>query len=308
MPKISIITPTYNSGKFINRTITSVLNQTHKDWEFLIVDDCSTDNTIEIVNKFIKQDSRIKLLKNTINSGGPALPKNIGIENASGEYVAFLDHDDEWLPEKLEKQLKVFEESKSDILGLVSCFVNIRDNNGKLLYRHKKNYKGNVIRQLANGNFIVTSSCVMTKLSILKEIGLFDSSFKTSDDLDMWLRISNLGYTFDFIPEYLVNYISHGSNTHMGNEKRNDEKEFDLMYNKHKESFKKYSLKSIGHYYFYKKEYPLARKYFIQSIFSNKSNLKQKIKSFAFIILTFYPNLERFFRNALSKIKTLYKF
>ena len=307
MLKISIITPTYNSSKFIKRTITSVLNQTYKDWEYLIIDDGSTDNTLELVNEFIKQDPRIKLLKNAQNSGGPATPKNIGIENATGEYVAFLDHDDEWLPEKLEKQLKVFKESKNEKLGLVSCFLNIRDNDGKLIYKHKKNYNGNVIKQLANGNFIVTSSCVMTKLIILKEVGLFDPRFKTSDDWDMWLRISKAGYNFDFILEYLVNYITHGKNTHMGNINRDDKNEFTLIYNKHTELFLKYNLKAVGNYYFYEKEYKLAREYFIQSLFLKESNLDQIIKSLAFIILSFCPCLENFFRKIFTKIKTLYK-
>lgn len=308
MTKVSIITPTYNSSKFISNTVKSVLNQTFTDWEYLIIDDGSTDNTVALVNEFIKKDPRIKLLKTPKNSGGPATPKNIGVENSKGEYVAFLDHDDEWLPQKLEKQVKVFEESKDEKLGLVSSFLNIRNKNGNLEYRHKKNYKGDVIKQLANGNFIVTSSCIMTKLSILKEVGLFDQRFKTSDDWDMWLRISKLGYNFDFIHEYLVNYITHDSNAHMGNEKRNDEKEFDLMYKKHSETFLKYNSKAVGNYHFYKKEYHLARKYFTKNIFSKESDFDQRIKSVAFILLTFFPTLEKSFRNIFSSIKKIVSF
>jgi teichuronic acid biosynthesis glycosyltransferase TuaG len=122
MPKISIIIPCYNSEQFIDRTIKSVLCQTFSDWELLLIDDHSTDKTKDILEKYAKNDTRIKILQTKENSGGPALPKNIGIENAKGEYIAFLDHDDEWLPEKLEKQLAVFENSKDEKLGLVSCY------------------------------------------------------------------------------------------------------------------------------------------------------------------------------------------
>jgi len=127
MPKISIIIPCYNSEQFIDRTIKSVLCQTFSDWELLLIDDHSTDKTKDILEKYAKNDTRIKILQTKENSGGPALPKNIGIENAKGEYIAFLDHDDEWLPEKLEKQLAVFENSKDEKLGLVSCYFYIKD-------------------------------------------------------------------------------------------------------------------------------------------------------------------------------------
>lgn len=303
MPKISVITPTYNSSKFIKRTIMSVLNQTYKDWEFLIIDDCSTDNTVELINEFVKKDPRIKLSKTPQNSGGPSLPKNIGIENAKGEYVAFLDHDDEWLPEKLSKQLQLFESSKEDNLGLVSCLVNIKDNEGKLLIKHKKNYRGNVISKLANETFIITCSCVMTKLNILKEVGLFDSQFKTADDGDMWFKISIAGYNFDFVPEYLTNYISHEDNLCLRNKNYDRKDQFILQYEKYKDIYLKYSLKTNGTYYFYKQKYKLARKYFILTLFSRDYDLEQKIKSFAFIILSFYPKSEKFFRKIFLDIK-----
>lgn len=307
-PKVSIITPTYNSSLFIKRTVESVRAQTFTDWEYLIVDDHSTDNTTELIGEFIRQDPRIKLLQTSQNSGGPATPKNVGVERAVGQYIAFLDHDDEWLPEKLAEQLKIFDNSKDEKLGVISCFLNIRDNDGKLLYKHKKNYRGNIIERLANGNFIVTSSCVVIKTEIFKEVGLFDIDFKTSDDWDMWLRISKAGYHFDYEPKYLINYISHGLNAHMENNNRNDQKEFILLYNKHKDLFLKYNIKAVGHYYFYIKEYAKARKYFIKNIFSKKSDCKQKIKSLIFIIITFFPKSEILFRKIFSKIKTLYKF
>lgn len=99
---VSIVTPSYNTGRWIGETIQSVLNQTYTKWEMIIVDDCSTDNTDEEVKSFI--DSRIRYIKNERNSGA-AISRNRAIREANGEYIAFLDSDDLWMPEKLEKQL-----------------------------------------------------------------------------------------------------------------------------------------------------------------------------------------------------------
>jgi len=101
---VSIITPSYNSEKFIKETIDSVISQTYQNWEMIIVDDVSPDKSNEIIDAFIKKDSRIKLIKLEENSG-PAVARNRAIEEAKGRYIAFLDADDLWLPEKLEKQI-----------------------------------------------------------------------------------------------------------------------------------------------------------------------------------------------------------
>ncbi|MBR2988532.1 MAG: glycosyltransferase family 2 protein, partial [Clostridia bacterium] len=98
--KVSIIMPTYNSAKFIGESITSVLNQTYTDWELIIVDDCSTDNTEEIVTSF--GDERISYIKNEVNSGA-AVSRNRAIDLAQGKWIAFLDSDDLYKSEKLEK-------------------------------------------------------------------------------------------------------------------------------------------------------------------------------------------------------------
>lgn len=102
--KISIITPLYNSNKFINSTIQSVIKQTYSTWEMIIVDDCSTDDSVETVDKLSKIDKRIKLIKLNKNSGA-AVARNTAIEAAQGHYIAFLDSDDRWLPHKLETQV-----------------------------------------------------------------------------------------------------------------------------------------------------------------------------------------------------------
>lgn len=100
---VSIIMPSYNTAKYIGESIDSVINQTHTNWELIIVDDCSTDNTDEIVKPYL-DDSRIKYLKNNKNSGA-AVSRNYALREAKGKWIAFLDSDDIWYPEKLEKQI-----------------------------------------------------------------------------------------------------------------------------------------------------------------------------------------------------------
>lgn len=104
MPQVSIITPTYNCARFIEETIKSVQAQTFTDWEMIISDDCSTDNTKEVIAPYLASDSRIKYICNDKNSGA-AITRNNALRIASGRWIAFLDSDDLWLPEKLEKQI-----------------------------------------------------------------------------------------------------------------------------------------------------------------------------------------------------------
>lgn len=108
---VSIITPSYNSKEFIGETIESVINQTYKNWELLIVDDCSTDMTQKFLEKYVLQEKRIKLIKLEKNVGA-GVARNIAIQKAQGKYIAFLDSDDLWNKEKLEKQIKFMEENK----------------------------------------------------------------------------------------------------------------------------------------------------------------------------------------------------
>lgn len=101
---VSIITPSYNTGQYIAKTIESVLDQTYENWEMIIVDDCSTDNTDEIISQYLA-DNRIKYIKKNKNSGA-AISRNIALKEAKGKWIAFLDSDDLWLPNKLEKQVE----------------------------------------------------------------------------------------------------------------------------------------------------------------------------------------------------------
>ncbi len=120
---VSIITPSYNSSRFIAQTIESVISQAYKNWEMIIIDDCSPDNSNEIIKEYIKKDSRIKLIKLEKNSG-PAVARNRAIQEAKGRYIAFLDADDLWYPEKLDKQIKFMNENN---LSFTYCAYKLID-------------------------------------------------------------------------------------------------------------------------------------------------------------------------------------
>lgn len=106
---VSIIMPSYNTGKYISESIHSVLNQTYKNWELIIIDDCSTDNTVSVVNSFM--DKRIRFFQNKTNSGA-AVSRNVALTLSKGRWIAFLDSDDLWVPEKLEHQIKFMEQNR----------------------------------------------------------------------------------------------------------------------------------------------------------------------------------------------------
>ena len=187
MPTTSVIIPTYNSARFLPEAIESVLGQTYKDYEIIVVDDGSTDNTDEIVAPYL---DRITFLK--VKNGGPSKARNRAIRESSGEYVAFLDADDVWYPEKLERQMKVFSENQR--LGLVYS-----DASFDKIYNPKKNRTwfnatrcvktGWVFSELLDNCFIILSS-VMVKRDCLEKVGLFDENLKWWEGYDLWIRIA----------------------------------------------------------------------------------------------------------------------
>ncbi len=185
--KVSIITPVYNSETFIAKTIQSVIAQTYTDWEMLIVDDCSTDNSKSIVEEFVKQDERIKYFVTTSPSGSPTFPRNIGIEMASGRFIAFLDSDDLWNCDKLYLQIPLFDDEK---VGIVfSNYEKINedgDTNERFvtapsLVTYKKLMKGNVI------------AC-LTAIYDSKKIGKVYFTKQGHEVYAFWLSILKRGY------------------------------------------------------------------------------------------------------------------
>lgn len=210
---VSVIVPTFNAGKFIRETIESVLNQTYTNFEILVVDDGSNDNTISILNKLKSKDKRIEYYV-IEHSGRPAVPRNFGIEKSNGEFVAFLDADDIWVKDKLEKQISEFEKHPNYIflysMSVTFGDVNLFSPNYEVLpLLHKAVKTKNDLLDIGN---TITCSSVLVKKEALQKVSGFDEDIKLKaiEDYDLWIRLSELG-NFGFIPRIHVFYRIHGS-------------------------------------------------------------------------------------------------
>ena len=234
MKTISVIIPTFNSSKFIKKAIDSVLNQTFTDFELIIVDDGSSDNTLDIISKY--NDKRIKSIKHKHNMGVSAA-RNSGIKISNGKYIAFLDHDDEWLPRKLEKQLEVIEKSPEQVGLVYTGYYQIEPNRVRIspFINIANKLEGDLYQELVRGNFIVPS-LVLIKKEVFKSVGYFDEKLTGGgEDLDLWLRIAKK-YHFAFIKDPLVKKFFHNQNQSISlisNSKIIDIEEF--LSNKHRE-------------------------------------------------------------------------
>ncbi|PSB64029.1 glycosyl transferase [Chroococcidiopsis cubana SAG 39.79] len=202
MPKVSVIIPAYNAMKYLPATLGSLLSQTFDDFEAIVVNDGSFDETEKWVSQI--EDPRVKLICQ--QNKGLAGARNTGISQATGEYIAFLDADDLWEPSKLEKQVAVLEENPE--VGLVYTWVALVDEQGKPTGRiFKNNTEGNVWNQLTQHNIVECGSVPLVRRSCFDTSGIFDSNLPsaTTEDWDMWLRIASR-YPFKVLKEPLVYY------------------------------------------------------------------------------------------------------
>jgi len=214
--KVSIITPLYNSAAFIRETLDSLLAQTYTNWESLLIDDGSTDGTPEVLAPYLA-DPRFIYARQ--ENRGIAGARNTAIRAASGEWICLLDHDDVWLPEKLEKQLRYALEKRCDIVCTGAFIVT---ENERWLYgggfpeaaaaaeRALSDPEVDLFAHLIKVNFACTSS-VMIRRSLFEDHGLLDPSLVPADDYDMWLRCMP-DARFGFLREPLVQYMVHGKN------------------------------------------------------------------------------------------------
>jgi hypothetical protein len=202
MPKVSVIIPTYNRTRYLSKAIDSVLSQTYKDYEIIVVDDGSTDNTKEVLQKYM---GKIKYLYQ--ENKGIAAARNFGIRNSTGDFIGFLDNDDQWLPNKLEIQIKTLE--KNSKLAFVCSASHVIDEQGSIIDFWRVKSKES-FENLFEGNFILCLTVLMRR-QCLDKIGGFDIAVSGSDDWDMWLRLSK-SYQFCHIDIPLTKYRIHNSN------------------------------------------------------------------------------------------------
>lgn len=187
MPLISIIIPTYNRASCIRRAIESILKQTFNDYEILICDDCSIDNTKEIVLQYVAKGVNIKWFENTKNSG-PATARNLGINNSSGKYIAFLDSDDEWHPNKLEIQVNTLVNT-DDTYGLCltgSCF---KINGTERKLSANVAWGTDSFKKLLLGEIFFSTPSLLIKKNCILEVGSFNPLMRVMEDYDLLLRL-----------------------------------------------------------------------------------------------------------------------
>lgn len=281
MPEVSIIMPLYNCESFISETIDSILGQTYKDFEIITIDDGSTDDTYKLVTT--KYGEWVKCVQQ--KNSGLSCARNTGLSLARGRYIAFIDHDDKWLPNKLETQLSIFKD-KPDV-GLVFSDAYIVDKYGRRInnfFKITRPYRGMVFKKLLKENFIPILT-VAVKRDIFNKIGFFSSRYKIAEDWDMFLRISQQ-YPVDYIDSRLAEYRIH-SLSFSKNRELVFQECLDVLgrYLKATDNSTRKILKKsisvhksgLGSIYLKTKENSQARKYFLESIKDYPINLKSYI-------------------------------
>lgn len=208
---VSIIMPNYNCEKYLGETIESVINQTYKNWELIIVDDCSTDNSIQVINTYMENDNRIKLFVNEQNSGAAA-SRNWALREATGKWIAFLDSDDLWLPEKLEKQVTFMVDN-----GYAFSFTKYRQINeesqrlGQVVIGPKK----------ISRRKLKYCCCYLGCLTVMydaEKVGVIqiDETIRKRNDDAMWLKVRKFADAY-YLDELLAEYrVRKGSISHEG--------------------------------------------------------------------------------------------
>jgi len=210
-PKVTVFIPTYNYGHFLGEAIQSVLDQTFQDWELIVVDDGSTDNTREVVAAF--RDPRIHYVYQQ-NQGNPAA-RNNALRLARGEYVACLDADDMWFPEKLEKQVAQLD-SLPPTVGLVYSDVYLFNNDdGAIIGRFlggRRPPRGKVFDALLDTDgWFISDTGSLIRREVFDRVGLYDERLLTHEDWEMWVRIAS-AYEVEALDEPLARCRRHGNN------------------------------------------------------------------------------------------------
>jgi len=223
-PLVSVVIPTYNRARFISQSIESVEQQTFKNYEIIVVDDGSNDNTAELLQ--LRYGKKIVYIRKQDNQG-LAAARNTGVEAARGKYIAFLDDDDQWLPEKLEMQVVLMQHNPS--LGLAYCNAYLVNESNTLIKEIQGSKRGYIFDDMLTSNHFGISSVLLQK-KVFLETGLFDECLSALEDWDLWIRVSKM-YEVDFVNRALVTYRMHSNN--MSNNLMNMERSTFMVLDKH---------------------------------------------------------------------------
>ncbi|CAD5933479.1 putative glycosyltransferase RC0461 [Planktothrix tepida] len=270
MVLISVVIPVYNGEKTIQQTINSVLNQTFKDWELIIVDDGSQDSTVKIIREI--EDSRIRIL--SYDNGGLAISRNRGIDQAQGEYITFLDADDLWTPEKLEAQFQALQENPE--AAVAYSWTDYIDESSQFLHSGRQiTINGNIYQHLLVNNFLENGSNPLIRKQALNQVGGFDSSINSVADWDMWLRLAAL-YQFVAVPlpQILYRVSTRSMSSQIKNQERECLKVIEKAFEQAPESLHPLKRKTLAELY----------KYLMWKIFQQQPNPKQGLILMEYLI------------------------
>lgn len=200
MPVISVVVPAYNVEKTIKETIQSIQRQTFSDFELIVINDGSTDGTLDVLKTL--EEPRMKVF--SYENGGLPEARNRGIDRSTGEFITFIDADDLWTADKLELQLAALQNHTE--AGLVYSWTSFMDSEGKAFSKDTPVfYEGNIYPQLLIGNFINSGSNVMLRRQAIESVGKFDASLKSIEDWEYWLRVA-AKWPFAVVPKYQILY------------------------------------------------------------------------------------------------------
>jgi teichuronic acid biosynthesis glycosyltransferase TuaG len=210
-PFITVIVPIYNGEKYLSETVQSVIDQTYDNWELILINDGSTDKTASIINDFVGLDRRIKKITIPESSGGPAYPRNLGLDLAKGEYVAFLDADDLWATQKLALQIDFLTYAKADMVHCGGITINAlgeKIGNVESFKKHRffKFFLGNSVALMMN-NPIILSSSLISKSEIFKFRE--DKDLEAVEDWFLWIESYLSGKKIRMLNKNLMSYRSH---------------------------------------------------------------------------------------------------
>ena len=210
-PLVSVIIPNYNYAEYLKYSIESVLDQTYKNIELIVVDDGSTDNSVEIALSY--GDKLVLLCQ---ENSGVSAARNTGLANISGTYVCFLDSDDSWEPEKVESQIALFNQPN---IGLVYSSINICDTDLKFQNTLIAQFRGNCLKYFykfpIRSIVLLGCSTAMIHKNVISQVGIYDIELNTSADWDYFRRISEVT-DIDFVERPLVNYRRHNGSMSSG--------------------------------------------------------------------------------------------
>ena len=301
MELVSVVIPTHNRSELIKNAVSSVLSQTYKNIELIIVDDASTDKTEEVVKSL--DQSKIRYIKNEEAKGGN-YARNLGISSSKGKYVAFLDDDDEWMPEKVADQVALFEEDQS--IGLVYTGAEIIYTSKNYKYIRQPKHRGDLSKEILMRNYIGTTSSVMVKRSLLEKVGGFDNDMPALQDYDLWIRIAQVAQ-IGYINKPLIKYYNYTNINQITDNVHKIEKAINKIDIKYKNLIATLDKKAQEERYYQRfngfgkrklriGEKKQARDYFIQSF-----KIKPNLTSIKFLIVSFLQY------DVLVKLKSLIK-